>query len=338
MSGRAAGRGQLAALLTTHLGVVGLPWVDQSCINSVPGSVSCLAAAGCSGFSSPRLPPRRCPLLSRPSPPRRAKNPSGEDINALEQHIKNLLTPSTPDFFNTLYDPYRPGADFVRGYPFSMRDGKHTAVSHGLWLNIPDYDAPTQMVKPAERNERYVDAVMTIPKVGGCAGGRARRAGGGGARGGRGRGRLRRAGREACLVRVHRGRGEPVLQRKDRPPLCSSRPTARGSCPCKPTVCIISVCCAGHPVPHVRHEPGVRPRCHRPGHVLWPDGRGPAVGPLRRWVGRAGCHQGVLRFAQQYGECIANISSSMDRQSSASEAFPLLPWLSMLQTCGQAGA
>jgi hypothetical protein len=40
------------------------------------------------------------------------------------------------------------------------------AVSAGLWLNIPDYDAPTQMVKPHERNTRYVDAVMTIPKVG----------------------------------------------------------------------------------------------------------------------------------------------------------------------------
>lgn len=93
-----------------------------------------------------------------------AKTPSGEDINALEQHIKNLLTPSTPFFFNTLYDPYTPGSDFVRGYPFSMREGAPTAVSHGLWLNIPDYDAPTQMVKPKERNERYVDAVLTIPK------------------------------------------------------------------------------------------------------------------------------------------------------------------------------
>ncbi|THG20682.1 hypothetical protein TEA_001678 [Camellia sinensis var. sinensis] len=93
-----------------------------------------------------------------------AKNPSGNDINALEQHIKNLLAPSTPFFFNTLYDPYREGADFVRGYPFSLREGVPTAVSHGLWLNIPDYDAPTQLVKPRERNTRYVDAVMTIPK------------------------------------------------------------------------------------------------------------------------------------------------------------------------------
>ena len=42
---------------------------------------------------------------------------------------------------------------------------KLVLLAVGLWLNIPDYDAPTQMVKPHERNTRYVDAVMTIPKV-----------------------------------------------------------------------------------------------------------------------------------------------------------------------------
>lgn len=88
--------------------------------------------------------------LHRPSAaphpnPNSAKDPTGKDIDALAQHIKNMSTPSTPDFFNTLYDPYTPGTDFVRGYPFSMREGKPTAVSHGLWLNIPDYDAPTQV-------------------------------------------------------------------------------------------------------------------------------------------------------------------------------------------------
>lgn len=36
-----------------------------------------------------------------------AKDPSGEDINVLEQHIHNMLTPATPYFFNTLYDPFR---------------------------------------------------------------------------------------------------------------------------------------------------------------------------------------------------------------------------------------
>ena len=63
----------------------------------------------------------------------------------MQQHMFNLLTPSTPYYFNTLYDPFEEGADFVRGYPFSLREGVQTAVSHGLWLNIPDYDAPTQV-------------------------------------------------------------------------------------------------------------------------------------------------------------------------------------------------
>jgi reversibly glycosylated polypeptide / UDP-arabinopyranose mutase len=35
-----------------------------------------------------------------------AKDPTGEQVNALAQHIKNLTSPSTPFFFNTLYDPY----------------------------------------------------------------------------------------------------------------------------------------------------------------------------------------------------------------------------------------
>jgi len=66
-----------------------------------------------------------------------AKDPSGKEIDALQQHLVNLTSPATPYFFNTLYDPYRSGADFVRGYPFSLREGTGTAVSHGLWLNRP---------------------------------------------------------------------------------------------------------------------------------------------------------------------------------------------------------
>jgi reversibly glycosylated polypeptide/UDP-arabinopyranose mutase len=93
-----------------------------------------------------------------------AKDPSGKEIDALQQHLTNLTSPATPFFFNTLYDPYRAGTDFVRGYPFSLREGTATAVSHGLWLNRPDYDIATAMVKPLERNSRFVDAVMTVPK------------------------------------------------------------------------------------------------------------------------------------------------------------------------------
>lgn len=96
-----------------------------------------------------------------------AKDPiTGSLIDPIRRHLKNLTQPATPFFFNTLYDPYRDGTDFVRGYPFSLREGEASAVSHGLWLNRLDFDASTQIVNPDLRNRTYVDTVITIPK--GC--------------------------------------------------------------------------------------------------------------------------------------------------------------------------
>ncbi|KAG0480936.1 hypothetical protein HPP92_011500 [Vanilla planifolia] len=92
-----------------------------------------------------------------------AQDINGNPIDPVAQHMANLSTPATPFFFNTLYDPFRPGADFVRGYPFSLRSGVECVLSCGLWLNVADYDSPTQAVKPHERNTRYVDAVLTVP-------------------------------------------------------------------------------------------------------------------------------------------------------------------------------
>lgn len=92
-----------------------------------------------------------------------ARDDKGLLVNPVTQHVENLTSPATPFFFNTLYDPYRDGSDFVRGYPFSLRTGVDCALSCGLWLNLADYDAPTQALKPSERNNRYVDAVMTVP-------------------------------------------------------------------------------------------------------------------------------------------------------------------------------
>ncbi|KAI4350147.1 hypothetical protein L6164_010656 [Bauhinia variegata] len=92
-----------------------------------------------------------------------AKDPTGNLVDVVGQHVVNLKTPATPFFFNTLYDPFRKGADFVRGYPFSLRNGVDCALSCGLWLNLADFDAPTQALKPGQRNSRYVDAVLTVP-------------------------------------------------------------------------------------------------------------------------------------------------------------------------------
>ena len=95
---------------------------------------------------------------------RPAVGPDGHVVNAVLEHARNLLSPSTPFFFNTVYDAYRGGSDFVRGFPYSLRAGVATAVSHGLWMNNYDYDAPTQLLKVDEKNERYVDAAVTVPK------------------------------------------------------------------------------------------------------------------------------------------------------------------------------
>ncbi|PKA48608.1 putative UDP-arabinopyranose mutase 2 [Apostasia shenzhenica] len=92
-----------------------------------------------------------------------ARDDEGRPIDAISQHIINLKTPATPFFFNTLYDPFREGTDFVRGYPFSLRTGVECVLSCGLWLNAADFDVPTQAVKPHEKNTRYVDAVLTVP-------------------------------------------------------------------------------------------------------------------------------------------------------------------------------
>ncbi|MFS7953706.1 putative UDP-arabinopyranose mutase [Helianthus anomalus] len=92
-----------------------------------------------------------------------AKTKDGDFVDIVAYHLNNLKTPATPFFFDTLYDPYQKGSDFVRGYPFSLRSGVPCALSCGLWLNFADYDAPTQALKPDMRNTRYVDAVLTVP-------------------------------------------------------------------------------------------------------------------------------------------------------------------------------
>lgn len=92
-----------------------------------------------------------------------ATNPNNELVDAMAGHLLNLRTNSTPYFWNTLYDGYMDGNDFVRGYPYSLRAGVPTVVSHGIWLNMPDYDAPTQLLKPGERNSRFFDTAITIP-------------------------------------------------------------------------------------------------------------------------------------------------------------------------------
>ncbi|KAE8686094.1 Phenylalanine--tRNA ligase [Hibiscus syriacus] len=88
------------------------------------------------GFRALRLPAfrSRTPLVVASV----AKDPSGKAINALEQHIKNLLSPSVPFFLKTLYDPFADGVDFVH------------------------YECPNPTCEASR--EEHVDAVLSIPK------------------------------------------------------------------------------------------------------------------------------------------------------------------------------
>ena len=79
--------------------------------------------------------------------------------NPLLDHLRNLQTPSHPDYFNTLYD-----IEFVRGYPHALRAGRPTAISHGLWLGHPDLDAVTQRERQDLVIQEQIPIVQTVPR------------------------------------------------------------------------------------------------------------------------------------------------------------------------------
>ncbi|CAN1271519.1 Probable UDP-arabinopyranose mutase 5 [Linum perenne] len=135
----------------------------KSDIDSVVGGSSSIAFSGYSCKYFGFLVSRKKYVVSIDDDCVPANDTDGFLVDPVAQHVRNLATPATPFFFNTLYDPYREGADFVRGYPFSLRSGVTCGLSCGLWLNLADMDAPTQALKPENRNSRYVDLVMTVP-------------------------------------------------------------------------------------------------------------------------------------------------------------------------------
>jgi len=67
----------------------------------------------------------------------------------------DLMTPSTSDYFSTLYDPFHMQSDYSRGYPYSLRNGLPTGISHGTHLGEADYDIFTRLMKHDEKNTRH---------------------------------------------------------------------------------------------------------------------------------------------------------------------------------------
>lgn len=69
---------------------------------------------------------------------------TGELVNPLEEHLLNILTPSTPYYFNTLHDAFRKGSDFPRGYPYSLREGVPTGSHLNNITNINKVSHPVR--------------------------------------------------------------------------------------------------------------------------------------------------------------------------------------------------
>lgn len=65
--------------------------------------------------------------------------PEGDTIG---DHIKALSFTAPANWINTAQDVA------VRGLPYGVRKDLPVMVSHGVWSNVPDLDAPTQLLHP----------------------------------------------------------------------------------------------------------------------------------------------------------------------------------------------
>lgn len=68
-------------------------------------------------------------------------DPIQDHLEALNQHVPVSWFPTT--IINK-------GTDYMRGFPYGVRQEAEVVVSHGVWKVNPDYDAPTQLHTNAE--------------------------------------------------------------------------------------------------------------------------------------------------------------------------------------------
>lgn len=80
--------------------------------------------------------------------------PVGDPI----QDHKDALSRKVPiSWISTAEYPH-----YMRGFPYLVRDEAQVVISHGVWLNVADWDAPTQLVLGPKRPVHFYKGV--IPK------------------------------------------------------------------------------------------------------------------------------------------------------------------------------
>ena len=61
-------------------------------------------------------------------------------FDTIDQHIKALRQHVPIRWLST-------ADEYMRGFPYEIREEAEVVLSHGVWYGVPDYDAPTQLVK-----------------------------------------------------------------------------------------------------------------------------------------------------------------------------------------------
>jgi reversibly glycosylated polypeptide/UDP-arabinopyranose mutase len=73
---------------------------------------------------------------------------SNDPGELLRIHALNLMKPTVSSYYNNGHDPYQRGKDFVKGYPYSLRDGIATAMSYGTVRHSDQhYDGVTKILR-----------------------------------------------------------------------------------------------------------------------------------------------------------------------------------------------
>lgn len=76
--------------------------------------------------------------------------PIGDPI---QDHIDALNTRKPISWMNTA------GDDYMRGFPYCVRDEAEVVLSHGVWEGVKDWDAPTQLVQGNKDVSFYKGAI-----------------------------------------------------------------------------------------------------------------------------------------------------------------------------------
>lgn len=79
----------------------------------------------------------------------------------LNEHLENLEMKSPHSWIPTY--PHREHV-FTRGFPYRVRDSSEVVISHGIWRNILDHDAQTQLKNPNLSIPASFPFVQFIPR------------------------------------------------------------------------------------------------------------------------------------------------------------------------------